>query len=102
MRQLNLTVEDVFTLENGDLVFALAIPDFALREEWKERSIAEVRDLLSDKRIKVQGKTINLDLDVLDVIVTSSIVEYKLIFIRVKRNIETEKIQRMDRVFLEI
>jgi hypothetical protein len=99
---INLYIEDIFTLKNGDLVFALAIADFALREEWKERSKAEVKDLLSDKRTKVQGKTINLPLGVLDVIVTSSIVTYKLIFFRVKRNKETEKIQLMDQVSIEI
>lgn len=102
MAKENLIIGDIFQLPDGDMCIGLNTEKPALRDEWRQTPINELKDLVRGKVVRVKGANNDFTLEVRDVEVTASIADFKNIFLKVESNALSDKITMSDRLEIEL
>ncbi|MFT6923204.1 MAG: hypothetical protein ACJA1C_002214 [Crocinitomicaceae bacterium] len=101
VRQI-LIIADIIDLNDGNLILGVSLGDFESKEIHQLKSNTEVKNefvgkfLLFD-RTKVSGK-----IEIIDVQITSSIVDFKNIFFKVKKTKKVEALKVLDEVSINM
>lgn len=97
-----LIVGSLQTLPGDYLGIGVNSGDFELREKWKDMSMSDVKQLFKNKRATFVGADYSIDAQIVDVQVTTSLVDFKNVFIKVKLNSRTGKIKELDEVEVDL
>lgn len=95
-----LTIFDIIRQDENHLVLAINYDDLEMRKSVMELDINAVKNQFLNKTIIIVGK--NIELDIEDAQVSSSIAEFKNIFLKIKKTPKTSSIKRLDEVLVNV
>jgi len=91
-----LIIGDVIDLNNGKLAISVGYGSMEKREEVSRMTHEEVKDSLVGKNVRFEGEGYSFQSKILNVKSSTSISNFKNIFIQIAKSTKTDKIKERD------
>lgn len=96
-----LLIGDSFELQDGNTVLAVNFESLHLRLAFSKKSFQEIKDCFQGKEIEIIGAQVQLTTRVIDVEVSSSIANFRTVFLKVKSSSKVNQVQCLDEVHID-
>jgi hypothetical protein len=102
MARERLIVSHILEHPDGKLVVALNAIDDALQHQWRNMAMTDLKAQFEDKKIHVFGEGYQFETGVLGVQISSSIAEFKNVYLKLDNDIFSQKIRMNDKVEVDL
>ena len=97
-----LIIGDIIKLNENHLALGLTFADLEVSSTYRDKSIHEVKNEFFGKTILISNNEPSKKIEIIDVEVSSSIIEFKNIFLIVERSIITEELKEADTIEIDL
>ena len=99
---ISLIIGDIIDLQDGNLVIAVNFPSLEVRMEYRELDFETVKNHFKGKKLRIVCDDFEFNTVVLEVEVSSSLANFKNIFLKVKKTSKSVRIKELDEIYVDL
>lgn len=102
MAEQTLTIGDITEISDDSLVLAVNFNSLEVRQKYIEKSFEDIKKEFKNKTIQFQGTNIQFETKVNDVEVSSSIADFRNIFLKIQKTPETSRLKIRNGIIIDL
>ena len=97
-----LIIGDIIETANDNIILAVDFETLKIRQEYSLKSYEEIRAEFKNKDIEVSDSNFKLKTKIVDVDVSSSLANFRNIFLKITKSSKTKRLKIKDEVIIDL